>query len=775
MSAEGFRLVIPQDMLNRLQKADEKLEQLGRTSENTQQKVIASFRAMADGINPFIQKLNEAQQALANIGNHKGGNINLGNVSIQATQAADDVNKLVDVIAKLYAENEKIKNQQLSSRGITIAQEGQLSKKQASTRAKELLNDERELMNAQRERERELMRADKESAKRHALQMARYRQEIQEITRFSRIYAQIPKTLSTKDAGRLIARSVQSDKSINQSLIAIKNLEKAKKDLDTTDRRYAQTLAKINSEIDRHKANLRKLGVETENVGKHQSNLMNHAQQLRRALALVFSVSQITGYVNKMIQIRGEFELQQRSLQAILQNKDGANRIWQQTVDLAVRSPFRVKELVTYTKQLASYRVETEKLHETTRMLSDVSAGLGVDMQRLILAFGQVKAANYLRGTELRQFSEAGINILGELSKYFTELEGRAVSVGDVFERVSKRMVAFSDVEEIFKRITSEGGIFYRMQEIQSETVKGLISNLYDQIDLMFNEIGKGNQGTLKTTIKLIGELVGNWRELEPYIKTAGWTFVTYFGAKEISKLVAWFGKLITSVKTFGVASATAAAINPWVALVTVIGAVVAGIYSASTATDEFTASMQEVDKEVSNSFGESVALYRQLTNTINDSTASLEEQNKAYSNLKSKFGEILPDHLLELDYIKGKGFAYQEAEMAMRAYYDAQSKEFKKSKIMQSTDIYTVDIPEFATQFNEEIEDLEISEEKKLAVANVGIALEASPPERAARRRGAFSQSSFKKATSKREAFFIPFAISVPLCPPGSPRSVSV
>ena len=67
-------------------------------------------------------------------------------------------------------------------------------------------------------------------------------------------------------------------------------------------------------------------------------------------------------------------------------------------------------------------------------MLADISAGLGVDMQRLILAYGQVKAANYLRGTELRQFSEAGVNILGELSNYFTELEGRAISVGDVFE-----------------------------------------------------------------------------------------------------------------------------------------------------------------------------------------------------------------------------------------------------------------------------------------------------------------------------------------------------
>ena len=87
-------------------------------------------------------------------------------------------------------------------------------------------------------------------------------------------------------------------------------------------------------------------------------------------------------------------------------------------------------------------------------MLANVSAGLGVDMQRLILAYGQVKAANYLRIQELKQFSESGINILGELATYFSELQNKAITTADVFEMVSKRMVKFSDVEVIFKRLT---------------------------------------------------------------------------------------------------------------------------------------------------------------------------------------------------------------------------------------------------------------------------------------------------------------------------------
>ena len=207
-----------------------------------------------------------------------------------------------------------------------------------------------------------------------------------------------------------------------------------------------------------------------------------------------FSVSAIKGYIDKMIEARKQMELQQVALRAILQNKDEADRVFYQVQQLALQSPFSILQMTTYTKQLAAYRVEANKLVGTTKMLADVSAGLGVDMQRLILAYGQVKSANYLRATEVRQFTEAGLNIAGELAKYFSELQGKMISVGDVMEMITKRMVRFEDVEEVFKRVTSAGGIFYDMQKKQSETLYGQIQRIGDALTMMFNEIGSKNK-----------------------------------------------------------------------------------------------------------------------------------------------------------------------------------------------------------------------------------------------------------------------------------------
>ena len=301
-------------------------------------------------------------------------------------------------------------------------------------------------------------------------------------------------------------------KSVNDLRTAIRNLTNARDKENLNTARGRQHYEKLTAEIDRLKGKYNELtGVAT----KASSKLAVLGQKL----GAYFSVYSIINFTKQLINVRKEFELQQISLEVLLQNKEKADLLWDKTVALAIKSPFRVKELVTYTKQLAAYRIESDKLYDTTRMLADISSGLGVDMNRLILAYGQVKAASFLRGTELRQFTEAGIPMLDELAKRFEALEGRAVGVDEVFARISKRMVSFKDVDAVLRSMTSEGGAFYRMQEIQAETLKGQMSNLRDSIDIMFNDIGKSMDDKLKAGVKSVRFLVNNWKDVYEIMK----------------------------------------------------------------------------------------------------------------------------------------------------------------------------------------------------------------------------------------------------------------
>ena len=328
---------------------------------------------------------------------------------------------------------------------------------------------------------------------------------------------------------------------INQRLKAIQYLREARANLSTTEADYAAKLEKVNAAIklmDKLNrdavASSKNLGTAYESLTKSHRNLLDTAGQLQRAFALMFSVSQIRGYISQIAKVRGEFELQQRSLEAILQNKTKADEIFNKTVALAVQSPFQIKDLISYTKQLAAYRIESDKLYDTTKRLADVSAGLGVDMQRLILAYGQVKAAAYLRGTEVRQFTEAGINLYGELQAYFKEVKGEAYTTAQIVDMISKRMVTFEDVEAIFRRITDQGGIFYNMQAIQAETLQGKIANLKDSIDVMLNDIGKANEGAFKGAIDVANKVIRNWQTLAD----VGKALIVVLGALKLNSMM---------------------------------------------------------------------------------------------------------------------------------------------------------------------------------------------------------------------------------------------
>lgn len=328
---------------------------------------------------------------------------------------------------------------------------------------------------------------------------------------------QVDKQNSTYEGAIQYAKEATT---VEQYAKAIEYLEKARKKENITTAEGEKRYKELGEEITSLKNRMKELNGQQDEFKEKSSGLLNITDQLTRRFALLFSVSSVTGYIKKLSEVRGEFELQQRSLQVLLGSRKEANELWNKTAELAVRSPFRVKELVTYTKQLAAYRIEADKLYDTNKMLADISAGLGVDMDRLILAYGQVKAANFLRGTELRQFSEAGVNLLELLSEYYSTIEDKTVSVGEVFERVSKRMVSFKDVEHVLKGVTEAGGMFYKMQEKQSETLKGEISNLKDSLELMLNEIGETNEGLMKDSVAFAKTLFDNYEKLIPILKT---------------------------------------------------------------------------------------------------------------------------------------------------------------------------------------------------------------------------------------------------------------
>lgn len=266
----------------------------------------------------------------------------------------------------------------------------------------------------------------------------------------------------------------------------------------------------------------------TLNMNGAMNSQLSIVGQLRNEFLGLYSIYAAQNFLRAVVDIGGELENQKIAMASILQDEGKATTIFNQIKKLAVASPFGVMDLNQYAKQLSAYSIPYNELYDTMKRLADISAGVGVDMGRIILAYGQIKAAKFLKGTELRQLTEANIPMVDKLAERFSKLEGRIVSVGEVLDMISKKKVTFEDVKDVLWELTDAGGMFNNMQEVLSESVKSKWKNLADAIDIMLGDIAESTGSTLKWTAESLTTLAQNWKEVVPFITAATAAFGTY-------------------------------------------------------------------------------------------------------------------------------------------------------------------------------------------------------------------------------------------------------
>lgn len=408
-------------------------------------------------------------------------------------------------------------------------------------------------------------------------------------------------------------------------------------------------------------------------------NLRKQSFELYKMLTTLSAARSLGGLVKDAVEIRGEFEMAQRSLGFIINDIAKSEEIFSRIKELAIVSPFEVGDLVKQTRQLAAYGIETEKLADTTKRLGDIASGVGVDMGRLILAYGQVKAAQFLRLTEVRQFTEAGVDVLGGLAQYFSEVEHRAVSVGEVMTRITKKMVTFSDVEVVLNRLTSAGGKFYKMQEKQADTIQGTISNLKDRWNIELNEFTSTYDGLIKGVLNMTQGLIGGLSFVAPALVSA-------FAGVAIGEAVVGVGKLINVVKTLGKvltgALGATSQIGMIVAIVSMVASAIAmGIMQANKLKNE----LKEINREAETEAGNLEGRYRRLTAEIKNAADGSEVQRKALEQLRAEFGNIIPAIDLEAEALSNLTNKYDEHIQAIRNYVVEKVNQQRAEKLYSS------------------------------------------------------------------------------------------
>jgi len=492
---------------------------------------------------------------------------------------------------------------------------------------------------------------------------------------------------------------------------------KIRKDIEQADEKLRLSQERVRQAQERLTLSQQRAEQQATKTSRAYGEQSLHLKDLIRQMVSVWSVQRVSFFLSQIKNVTAEFELQRVSLGAIIQDQTRANQLFSEIKAFAVKSPVKLLDLTKYVKQVAAYKVETDKLFDTTKRLADVSVGLGVDMGRLVLAFGQVKAASYLRAAEIRQFTEAGIPMLELLAEKFTELNGEAVTTEQVMEMVSKRMVDFGMVEQIFNDMTSAGGMFYNMQEKQGNTLYGLWAKLGDAAAIMYDEIGNTEvvNSSMKYAIQLMSDLMKNWRELGRVAMMAVGGFAAFKVVSAAMKMIRvdtiaaaqaarqleraqvtlnaaqtngdWLSAK-QAKRTIAVAEANKAAamstslfgtalnrlkalfLGNWVTiLIAALGFVVEKFISAYENAHKLENALNDIKKAATIESDQSVMNFEALANAAVKAADGSKQQREALQELENTYKNIIPLDDLKIEKLRALQGNYESLTVAIREY----------------------------------------------------------------------------------------------------------
>lgn len=354
-------------------------------------------------------------------------------------------------------------------------------------------------------------------------------QNIRIVTRETqKLQAQLARPSSLKEALGLPA------KNLDDISYKIRQLQSYMRGLDQTNIKSATEIRTVSAAIEE----LRKrendlLGKQTQLFGSNNA-LANSWRYMRNRLAFYLTVGAGTSFIKQMVDVRSQYEMNERALGILINSAERGTKIFNELSQMALVSPYTLIELSAAAKQLTAYDIAAKDVVDTTRRLADMAAAVGVPIERLTYALGQIKAYGYLNSRDARMFANAGIPLVKQLADYYTELEGRLVSTADVYDRIKKKQVSFEDSVHVIKKMTDDGGKFFDFQAKMAETLKVQLANLNLAWNNMLNDMGEETQGTLVAGIGTLKHLFLHWKDVEHIL----YEVVIAFGAYKAAQMV---------------------------------------------------------------------------------------------------------------------------------------------------------------------------------------------------------------------------------------------
>lgn len=509
-----------------------------------------------------------------------------------------------------------------------------------------------------------------------------------------------PKTYTDAEIDAALNTQVNSIKAAREQL---KVLRFAVAEVTDEEEKSNRTRTKLNAKI---QENTQYLKENSDAYTKQKMNIGSYERDIRKALkgneSLNISFSKLLATVGgiavfkqlatEIVTVRGQFQQLEIAFSTMLKSKEKADKLMAELVDIAAKTPFDLQGVASSAKQMLAYGSQAENVGDELIMLGNVAAGVGAQLSEIAYLYGTLRTQGRAYAVDIRQFAGRGIPIYEELAKVL------GVTKDEVAGFVTAGKVGFKEVEQAFKNMTSESGIYYNLMQEQSKSLTGQISNLGDAWDTMLNNIGKGTQGIASAGISGLKYLVENYENVGKILVSLVAAYGAYRTAIMLSTVAASKHTLaeiaLINVRVLArkaqLALNAAMLTNPYVVIATAIGGLVAALFMFTKTTKSVEDVLTDLDN-ATNNFSKNVnnvdtliSEYEQLSTKTNRTKDENDRLNTVMNTLAStvnnvgaKFDEY--GNIIDVNIEKVKEFSEAQKE-ALRIDLTASISKAKES-----------------------------------------------------------------------------------------------
>lgn len=339
----------------------------------------------------------------------------------------------------------------------------------------------------------------------------------------------------------------------------------------------------ISPQLKKIQANLEQTGTKVQAVAQSMASsldkvgksLTNTSQSFRNAGSTLTPLSVAMGGVAiKALSSAANFEKLQMQMEVLTGSAEKGKEVFKTLVNFAAATPFELPELVKANNTLMGFGMSAEAAFDSLKMIGDVSAIAGGDLQGITVAFGQAAASGRLMGQDLLQLVNNGVPIIDMLAS------SMGVAKEKIKDMVSQGKITLPVLVKAFRDATSEGGKFNNGMVKLSTTLGGVYSTLKDNVNIAFAELGSemaksiNLQQLIKDLSEFAGKITEKFKALSPETKK----FITYaiLIATVLAPVLLVFGSL---VGVLGLAfSGLAMVAGGFALLITPVGLITVGV-----------------------------------------------------------------------------------------------------------------------------------------------------------------------------------------------------